>query len=62
MPISNKIRSIIVNHGSTDDIEKTAVEEGMSTLRMSCARLVKEGVTSIAEMRRIVYSNEDEVE
>ncbi len=62
MPISNKIRSIIVNHGSTDDIEKTAIEEGMSTLRMSCARLVKEGVTSIAEMRRIVYSNEDEVE
>jgi type IV pilus assembly protein PilB len=62
MPISNKIRTIITNHGSTDDIEKTAIEEGMSTLKMSCAKLVKEGITSISEMRRIVYSNEDEEE
>ncbi|MCQ2536874.1 MAG: Flp pilus assembly complex ATPase component TadA [Lachnospiraceae bacterium] len=61
MPITPRIRSIIAQNGTTEDIEKVAIEEGMNTLKMSCAKLVKEGVTSIEEMRRIVYSNDEEL-
>lgn len=60
MPITNKIRNIIAAKGTTEDIERVALSEGMSTLKNSAARLVKEGVTSIDELRRIVYAEEDE--
>lgn len=56
MPITNKIRNIIANKGTTEQIQQTAIEDGMSTLAASCARLVKEGVTTIGEMKRLVYS------
>ena len=56
MPITNKIRNIIANKGTTEQIQQTAIEDGMSTLSASCARLVKEGVTTIGEMKRLVYS------
>ncbi len=59
MPITPRIRNVISNHGTTEEIERIAIDEGMSTLRMSCAKLVREGVTSIDEMRRIVYANDE---
>ncbi len=61
LPVTSKIRNIIARKGTKDEIEAAAVEEGMHTLKESCARLVREGVTSTAEMRRIVYTNEEEL-
>lgn len=59
MTITKKIKSIIADNGTTEDIENAAVSDGMSTLHESAARLVREGVTSVDELRRIVYSNDD---
>ena len=59
MPITNKLRNVIASKGTTEEIERVALTEGMSTLKNSAARLVKEGVTSIDELRRIVYAEEE---
>lgn len=57
MPITQKLRSVIARHGSAEEIKDVAVEEGLSTLRDGARRLVLQGVTSVAEMTRIVYQN-----
>ncbi len=62
MPITPKIKTAIAAKYNTEELEKIALAEGMSTLKHSAARLVKEGVTSIDEMKRIVYVDEDEDE
>lgn len=61
MTITKKIKNVIASKGSTEDIERIAVHEGMHTLHDSAARLVREGVTSVSELRRIVYSNDEEM-
>jgi hypothetical protein len=35
------------------------LKEGMSTLKLSCSRHVLNGITSIGEMRKIVYEAGD---
>jgi type IV pilus assembly protein PilB len=60
LPITPRIRSVIARKAPTEEIEEIALEEGMSTLRMSAARLVREGITTIAEMRRITYVQDDD--
>lgn len=59
MMITKKIKNIIADKGTTEEIEEAAVSDGMKTLHESAARLVREGVTSVEELRRIVYSNDD---
>ena len=39
--------------GGADEIQKVALSEGMTTLRIGAAKLVLQGVTSIAEVERI---------
>lgn len=53
MPISPEIRKVISRGGSADEIQKVALAEGMTTLRMGAAKLVLNGVTSITEVERI---------
>lgn len=53
MPISQEIRKVISRGGGADEIQKVALSEGMTTLRMGAAKLVLNGVTSIAEVERI---------
>ncbi len=62
LPITNKVKRLISRGASAEEIQDQALLEGMSTLRMSAARLVKEGITSVEELMRIAYSNEDEME
>ncbi len=61
MPISPALKTVISSKGSIDDIQRTALAEGMSTLKQSASKLVLEGVTSMEELRRITFTNEDEV-
>ena len=51
MPIRGRIRSLVER--STEEIFAAAVEEGMTTMRQDGLRLVREGVTSLAEVRRV---------
>ena len=55
MAISPKIKSVISKGGDSDEIKKVALEEGMSTLRMSASRYVVEGITSMSEMKKISF-------
>lgn len=59
LPITNKIKRLVSKGAAAEDIQDQALQEGMSTLRMSAGRLVREGTTSIDELMRIAYSNED---
>ncbi|OQB15549.1 MAG: Type II secretion system protein E [Firmicutes bacterium ADurb.Bin193] len=58
LPISHAIKELINQNASCDAIRETAIEEGMLTLRASCARLVRDGVTTLDELIKIAYSLE----
>jgi type IV pilus assembly protein PilB len=58
MPITTKIRHVIVSGGDADQIKQAAIEEGMSTLKASAAYYVKEGITSFSEMMKVAYESE----
>lgn len=61
MPISSRLKTIISKKGNAEAIQNQALAEGMNTLKMSARRLVLEGITSLHEMRRIAYSNDEEI-
>jgi general secretion pathway protein E/type IV pilus assembly protein PilB len=52
MGISDEVRSLILHRAPSHDIRKVAVKEGMRSLREDGWRLVREGVTTIDEIRR----------
>jgi len=60
MPVSRELQAVIARGATADVIEKQALEEGMSTLKMSAARHVLKGTTSIEEMKKIVYTAGDQ--
>lgn len=53
LSVTSPIRKIISGNGSADEIQKAALAEGMTTLRLGAAKLVLQGVTSITEVERI---------
>jgi len=53
--VSKKIRQMLLEKKSTDDITDAAREEGMKTLLESGAYKVAEGLTSLEELYRVVY-------
>lgn len=55
MPITQGIRTKIHEGANADQLKDEAVLEGMSTLRMSAAKNVVNGTTSIAEMMKVAY-------
>ena len=59
MPVSKELQAVIARGATADVIEKQALDEGMSTLKMSAAKHVLNGTTSIAEMKKIVYTTGD---
>ena len=60
MPVSRELQVVIASGATADKIEKQALSEGMLTLKLAAARLVKEGTTAISEMKKIVYEAGDE--
>lgn len=55
MPITPRIKTIINQKGSADNIKDVALEEGMSTIRMSATKYVLNGITSLTEMKRVSF-------
>lgn len=53
MMMSERLRDIILNGGSTDDIRRQAIEEGMLSLRESAMRKALIGMTSVEEVVRV---------
>lgn len=53
MPLTGKLRDLILARASLDDLKKQAIQEGMITLRNAALRQVVSGVTSLDEAMRI---------
>ena len=60
MPVSHDLQSVISKGATADMIEEQALKEGMTTLKMGAAKHVLNGITSIEEMKKIVYTAGDE--
>ncbi len=60
MPVSKALQAVIAKGSTADVIEKQALSEGMLTLKMGAARHVLNGITSLSEMKKIVYETGDE--
>lgn len=58
MEIDRDIRQLIAKNANSDAIKDAAISKGMKTLRMNCARLVKNGTTTIDEMLKIAFSKD----
>jgi type IV pilus assembly protein PilB len=52
MPITPRLREIVLDRGTTTEIRQAAIEEGMLTLRRDGLRQVEMGVTTIEEVLR----------
>lgn len=59
MPVSRGLQAVISTGATADIIEKQALEEGMLTLKIGASKLVIQGITSLAEMKKIVYEAGD---
>ena len=60
MPVSKELQAVISKGATADVIEKQALSEGMLTLKMGAAKHVLNGITSLSEMKKIVYTTGDE--
>lgn len=60
MPVSRSLQAVIARGATADKIEEQALEEGMLTLKLAAGNLVKQGITSMNEMKKIVYEAGDE--
>ena len=55
MPVTRRIRELILERATHDEIREVARAAGMQTLLEEAARLVRAGVTTTAEVMRSVY-------
>lgn len=53
LPVTDKISKMVLEHASSADVEKEAVEEGMTTLKQDGYLKVLEGATTIEEVLRV---------
>jgi len=56
--VSSKIKNAIKANASTQEIENIAVSEGMLTLKAYAIKLIKEGLTTISELKKISNSED----
>ena len=59
MTITPKIKNLITNSASAEEIRDMAVEEGMNTLKAAAADYVRNGVTTVSEMVKVTYEVEN---
>jgi type IV pilus assembly protein PilB len=55
MEVTHALKRVIAQGGNAEQIKEKALEEGMSTLRMSASRYVIEGITTIDEMKKVSF-------
>ena len=57
MPMSDEIHRLIISRGSSQDIGKVAVAEGMKTLRYAALEKAREGITSLEQVLVVTSSH-----
>ena len=55
MEVTHELKRVIARGGNADEIKAQALKEGMNTLRMSATRYVFQGITSVAEMKKVSF-------
>jgi type IV pilus assembly protein PilB len=50
MSLSSKLRDLVLERSSAGEIKRTAIEEGMLTLRRDALEKLKRGLTSVEEV------------
>ena len=53
MPVTDEVRSLVLNRSSSRDIRKVAIAQGMHSLREDGWRLIREGRTTPEEVLRM---------
>jgi type IV pilus assembly protein PilB len=48
------MQRLVLDEASTNDIRKLAIQEGMITLRMDGLNKVKQGLSTLEEMLRVI--------
>lgn len=56
MPLTPRLKSVISRGGLPEEIEQTALEEGMKTLRMQAISYALQGITTVDEVKRVTYA------
>src|SRR4051794_19679075 len=54
MEIDDEIRTLILEKGSEEEVRTRAIDKGMTTLREDALAKVQQGVTSVAEVLRVI--------
>lgn len=57
MPINENLKELILKGASSTELKKEAVKSGMSTLRASAIKKMKQGLTSVEEVLRITFAD-----
>ena len=60
MPITADLRQAITRGESADELEAIALRHGMKTLRMSAVEYALKGITTVEEVRRVAFEDEDD--
>jgi type IV pilus assembly protein PilB len=55
LPLSETIRSMLVDHAPRERLRETAIDEGMTTLLAGGMHLVQQDVTTVAEVVRAIH-------
>lgn len=55
LEITKDMREIIVGSGNIELLRKTAIENGMITIKKSCEKLVYNGITTVEELAKIAF-------
>jgi general secretion pathway protein E/type IV pilus assembly protein PilB len=53
MPITDPIRQLVLDHASSSQVRRVAMQEGMQTLRQDGWRLIQQGRTTLEELMRV---------
>ena len=59
MPVERDLRRAILDGKSTEEIEQTAVTKGMLTLEAYGTHLVRDGLSTLAELQRVCSGDKD---
>lgn len=59
MTLNSELIEMISKNVQSNVLKEAAIKNGMKTLRENCGRLVKDGVTTMDELFRVTFSQED---
>ena len=57
MPLNENIRELILKGASNSELKKEAIKAGMSTLRKSAIKKMRQGLTSVEEVLQVTFAD-----